>query len=1237
MDRAPSDLAELYNESMEVQVTVAKDGGDRTEGDFKGRMWHGYTDGMQIWKPIRIPRNANTVPEYEPTPMTYDLAAHAEGVGMTGWDWRHQSSRWVAFDFDAVVGHSEKHSKKLSEDDLLAIQTYLMNAPTVTIRKSTGGKGLHLYVFLQPTHTENHNEHAAVARAILSQLSGIAGFDFSSKVDICGGNMWVWHRKLAGTDGLSVIKTATQLAEVPTNWRDYTKVVSGRRAKNLPRFIEDQASTHQDIESIFEELTGQRLRVPPDAEHRKLMDWLFANYPSCSWWDAEHHMLVTHTIALKEAHTELGLRGKFETTATGSEKGFDHNCYCFTVGRGAWAIRRYTLGVAEHAFWEQDGAGWTRCIYNRDPDLGGAARIYEGIERPEGGFWFATAETAQRAALLLGADLALPNWILGKPTIVKPHKSGRLMVEIEKEANCPQLPGWLVKGRKFERLFSVRTPGPSESETFKLDERLRHLVGEDQVDAGWTIKSDGDWHGEPFQHVRVYLQGLGYQPKDVSGIMGSNIEQCWRLVNRPFKDEYPRDRQWNRNAAQLRYKPSLNRDQLEYPNWMRVLRHVGAGLDDAIRAHPWCRASGVLTGADWLKCWIASIFQEPTEPLPYIFLYGPQDSGKSVLHEAISLLVTRGVVRADTALTSQSGFNGELENAVLCVVEETNLQKNAVAYSRIKDWVTGKQLPVHKKQRQPYTVQNTTHWVQAANSHLACVTSDTWVQTSDGPRRVGDLLDREVVVLHNSQRVRTDGFYRTGHKPVYRITTSRGYSFKATHDHRALVSHDGYGQWTEVKDLKYGDFLRLHDHRELSWSGDGSFEDGYALGHLVGDGTFKDVKRPVLYLYQDFEVLGYLQLALGDARIFERDTGAIVYSDRLTGLCEQFGLDSKDINDHIQTGSSQFCEGFLSGLFDTDGWCTPSRKKVGLSHSDYRFLQVVQNMLLRLGITSTIVKVGAGGPTQMPSDCRPSLALTITMRGNLERFSKRIGFKIQRKSDRLREALSSWRYSPHDVYTVFATEVVDVVLVGTEDVYDVTVPGYESFSGNGFILHNCPVFPGDTRITMILVDSLDQKDMVPKKLFLPMLEKEAPDFVAELLVLELPPSNDRLNVPCIATEDKALAEYANKTFLEVFLDEKCHWAPGHRVKFGDLYGRFTEWLDPQHVNLWSSIRVGREIPPRFPKARLSSNNEMWIGNISFEQVSSDKFGLRYVVRDGKLVQDELSAVLKASSNGVQAV
>ena len=53
--RTHADLAELYNEHMEVQVLAAQDGGSKIDGEFKGKSWSAYTDGTSRWKSFRIP------------------------------------------------------------------------------------------------------------------------------------------------------------------------------------------------------------------------------------------------------------------------------------------------------------------------------------------------------------------------------------------------------------------------------------------------------------------------------------------------------------------------------------------------------------------------------------------------------------------------------------------------------------------------------------------------------------------------------------------------------------------------------------------------------------------------------------------------------------------------------------------------------------------------------------------------------------------------------------------------------------------------------------------------------------------------------------------------------------------------------------------------------------------------------------------------------------------------------
>src|SRR5260221_1882233 len=104
-----------------------------------------------------------------------------------------------------------------------------------------------------------------------------------------------------------------------------------------------------------------------------------------------------------------------------------------------------------------------------------------------------------------------------------------------------------------------------------------------------------------------------------------------------------------------------------------IFDHLGNGLNESLLNNEWAKINNIIKGSQYLKLWLASVLQKPEEHLPYLFLYGPEDSGKSTLQEAISLLISNGVQRADQALISQGSFNAEIEFAVVCAVEETDL------------------------------------------------------------------------------------------------------------------------------------------------------------------------------------------------------------------------------------------------------------------------------------------------------------------------------------------------------------------------------------------------------------------------------------------------------------------------------------------------------------------------------------------------------------------------------------
>ena len=205
-------------------------------------------------------------------------------------------------------------------------------------------------------------------------------------------------------------------------------------------------------------------------------------------------------------------------------------------------------------------------------------------------------------------------------------------------------------------------------------------------------------------------------------MMGEAIGKSWTLVDLPFKEEYPGGRQWNMDAAQLRYEPAILSDEEcpSHSNWDKILNHIGQDLNAGLRDAPWAQKAGIKTGAQYLLAWVACMIRHPFSPLPYLFLFGPENSGKSIFHEAIALLMTKGCVPANRALTSTSDFNGELANCVLAIVEEKDISKSKGALNKIKEWVTARMLSIRKMRCDSYSQPNTTHWVQCANKRENC-------------------------------------------------------------------------------------------------------------------------------------------------------------------------------------------------------------------------------------------------------------------------------------------------------------------------------------------------------------------------------------------------------------------------------------------------------------------------------------------------------------------------------------
>jgi hypothetical protein len=697
---------DLYDPGMEVQVNVLR-GSDRVESKGRSPVW---TDGSEEWSAFRIPYQGSGIdaePHYKDGVLEWSFEKHVEAIGLTGWDWQNRVSRFVGFDFDSI----SNHARGLSDFDLDALRDRVQEIPWIELRRSKSGRGMHLYVsFRKPVSTQNHTEHAALARSILSTLSGLLDFPFEDKVDTCGGVLWIWHKEASKEKrSFAVVKAATQLLDrVPPNWKDFIEVQ--RRKRKAPSSIKTN-----DVR--FEDLISRTRQVELDDRHQALLQW-FAAQAITWWWDAERSMLVCHTHDLRRAHHELDMEGVFETSAEGKDSPYDHNCFAFPLRNGSWNVFRYSLGTTEHEYWTQSPSGWTTCVLNKLPDLAAACRIYRGIKTKSGEYRFSEAQTAFKALALVGCSTRLPYSWGSRSCVLAPGKAeAEVVVTIPFEEGDESQADWYIEGkqaktRRWERVVNAQV----EARIIEPpDEVVRH-VSRPEGKAAWWVLSRGVWKEKTKDDVKSAMKALGFKPQELEQTMGQAVLEDWTETCVPFEEEYPGDRRWNRNAPQLAYTPRFG----SHPTWNLILSHVGQSLD--VEGNDWCRTHSITSGADYLRLWIASMFRHPFEPLPYLFLHGPQNSGKSIFHEAIYLLLRQGLgyTKADQALTNNSGFNGELYGAILAVVEEVDVSSSKVAYDRIKDWVTGRQIFIRPLHRDGFSVPNSTHWVQCANHAEYC-------------------------------------------------------------------------------------------------------------------------------------------------------------------------------------------------------------------------------------------------------------------------------------------------------------------------------------------------------------------------------------------------------------------------------------------------------------------------------------------------------------------------------------
>ncbi len=377
-----------------------------------------------------------------------------------------------------------------------------------------------------------------------------------------------------------------------------------------------------------------------------------------------------------------------------------------------------------------------------------------------------------------------------------------------------------------------------------------------------------------------------------------------------------------------------------------------------------------------------------------------------------------------------------------------------------------------------------------------CIPADTFVQTSEGPKQVKELIGKEVTLLVNGKPFNSKeaGFYKTGVKQLLSIKTREGYQLRATGDHPVLKAgkmscNNPETEWIKAENLAPGDLIILHNHRnDQSWEGLYGDKEGYLIGLLAGDGTLNADKAlhscwTACNAEAEATVMGAASPAArslsyrNDFEGCQKVTDRNEYRPGLAAIREvalSLGLSPGNgvITPYLETKtSSGFVRAFLRGFFDAGGSVRDTKDyglSIRLAQGDINRLRAAQRMLARFGIISTIcgnrrtenLTLYPNGKTdQAGYKSRPEHELVIT-NDNLGVFALQIGFGDRTKQEQLETALSK---NSRNLSREHFTATVELIIPDQyEDVYDIQVPGINAFDANGLVVHNCgeqPLLP----------------------------------------------------------------------------------------------------------------------------------------------------------------------------------
>ncbi len=326
----------------------------------------------------------------------------------------------------------------------------------------------------------------------------------------------------------------------------------------------------------------------------------------------------------------------------------------------------------------------------------------------------------------------------------------------------------------------------------------------------------------------------------------------------------------------------------------------------------------------------------------------------------------------------------------------------------------------------------------------------TRVVTKNGIFPIEELEGQKIEVKNlNGEISKAECFLSGRNKQLYRMKLSTGFEYYCTPEHKWPILTPNGPRKVETTELSVGDKLPVLKQDSLFNGTVGTYEDGFIVGWLYGDGWITERRDSGAIQYgfivsekdQQYGIHTRISKYLNDI------TGLTYEGSSIDGNIE-FNVSNQLIRNHFESlgvkhkskglpdlvwekGTEDFRKGLIDGLFSSDGHVgKPDLRRVVFTSSKEKLANDVSELLGFYGIKSrkdsSVVK--KWGKEYSRFD------LVIDNRVDLEHFNKLFKFSVEYKKERL----NSYTWSRHgleDSVTITEIELTDI----KEDVWDISV------------------------------------------------------------------------------------------------------------------------------------------------------------------------------------------------------